>query len=730
MVISAVFMVALCLMYATINKITGGSFDVITAKKGQIQAFYAADGIMTLLCQEILDNNGEKYVSNKDPGGTVTIDGGGGGGGGSTPEYGYIYLDMYKGITGADVSDLTSNAKYPDSPDTSACVPAFGLREGEDWPCGVRKHVHQNYGLRYRGFVHPTISGNYQFRVCANSHGQVFLSTDADPAHKALIVEHKESVIFTDECQSSIPKSANIGLIAGKAYYIEALFKEDGTKPFAWMRVGWIGPDSVEVSPLSGKNISSIVSPYPPTIGGSSTTVWPAGTWVDSIWDIGPGMVKAQYLLKRDYDNGGYSIATEGYKGIGTAGRSYSSKLSQIFGPGSGTQIFPGVAYIPVIFNDFHSGIYDTVPPRHPVTDFQYGFNRVNTGCPWACCCGVDKRPTGDDCRVLWGTPGPPCKGFDPKTGRPGWMFDPFPRHGLVETTLGTNRKPVATPKSISDSMATYRINSWFRPSGPGESVSSTASTFLQNPVDSVWRWNNMVPYLGRTGEYVASDFDANNSFACVQIYDSLPFARDTVGHGPNSSFYRFSYKGDDNRENQIFGYNCFEPRWGSGCTPILYPNCCNLSPPFFPIDGRGFGNFSTEVIGGHLGMRDQPIAPDGRRYKGLHNFSFTMEMHNKFEFQNGLVFTFEGDDGLWLFINNRLVVDMGGCGHSAPSTIDLDTLFNGVGAPLETGKWYTFDLFSWENMVVNSQIEISTNIPFYSAAAKPRRSYHRNIGQ
>jgi fibro-slime domain-containing protein len=80
------------------------------------------------------------------------------------------------------------------------------------------------------------------------------------------------------------------------------------------------------------------------------------------------------------------------------------------------------------------------------------------------------------------------------------------------------------------------------------------------------------------------------------------------------------------------------------------------VNPPgFFPIDMLGFGN---EYLG--------------------HNYSFTSELRYWFEFKGNEVLNFSGDDDVWVFVNGRLAVDLGGVHDRRYGTVAFDAMGHG----------------------------------------------------
>jgi fibro-slime domain-containing protein len=92
-------------------------------------------------------------------------------------------------------------------------------------------------------------------------------------------------------------------------------------------------------------------------------------------------------------------------------------------------------------------------------------------------------------------------------------------------------------------------------------------------------------------------------------------------------------------------------------------------------------------------------------------NYLFTTELHTNFEYQGGEVFTFRGDDDVFVFVNGHLGVNLSGVHTAQEGSIDLDAKATDFG--LEVGKSYTFDLFQAERQPSGSNFRLETTLSF-----------------
>ncbi len=106
----------------------------------------------------------------------------------------------------------------------------------------------------------------------------------------------------------------------------------------------------------------------------------------------------------------------------------------------------------------------------------------------------------------------------------------------------------------------------------------------------------------------------------------------------------------------------------------------------FFPLDGMGW---PEELLG--------------------HNFHFTTEIHARFVYRAGERLQLTGDDDVFVFINHRLAIDLGGVHPSEPAMVDFDSQAGALGLAL--GQTYTLAIFQAERHTSESHFQMVTTI-------------------
>ena len=143
---------------------------------------------------------------------------------------GGITRQVWSNITGESVANLTSAAKYPNSPDITGNIESFNCPK--NWA--------DYYGTRVHGFLIPPTTGSYTFWIAGDDYCELWLSSGINPASSTKIAYFNGATGWQEWTRFTTQKSASVTLTAGKPYYIKALQKEGAGDDH--LSVAWSGP--------------------------------------------------------------------------------------------------------------------------------------------------------------------------------------------------------------------------------------------------------------------------------------------------------------------------------------------------------------------------------------------------------------------------------------------------------------------------------------------------------
>jgi fibro-slime domain-containing protein len=220
--------------------------------------------------------------------------------------------------------------------------------------------------------------------------------------------------------------------------------------------------------------------------------------------------------------------------------------------------------------------------------------------------------------------------------------------------------------------------NSAFQVGGAGDNTGSASSGLVKGMVQTNLGANGLPVYTGRDSGYQAGGINGQGK----GIATGGPFGKSTPSNWFDSTLLRQAVPGI------AIGHTCLELPLVKTPTDSGYYKYNNQS--FFPLDTitdrRGYSLLT---------------AADNQQ----HNFLFCLHGHAAFEYTPGLKFEFRGDDDVWVFINKKLSVDLGGTHSPESSYVDIDKLH------LVEGQVYPFDIFYCERQTNGSSILIRTSM-------------------
>jgi fibro-slime domain len=423
----------------------------------------------------------------------------------------------------------------------------------------------------------------------------------------------------------------------------------------------------------------------------------PMQTFIDTV-KVGRDSVPVIYNLTQLGENL-FNMSTDAfiYKGT-TKARNYETHLTQVLSreaKGQWTETVHDSAYVPVTFYDFRGNL--TNP------EFNMGATEMPMKKMVQDTLDAQRKPVRRTnsalrtCMLNWYNTNWYLSSYTPNQ-----RFTTWQNAASNYTTFASCTSSNHQGWCFSDS-----LKWWFRPRG------GTGATF--DSLNNVWSNLKHRPRYNNTNhtwsdsvqtEYVGTSYDSNDQFADIVIYDTLKFREKPA---PDTGVFTFG----DSLNSVHKDLQWFDT--ANGFYRFV---------KFMPLKFKGY-KYDASIRYTATNPYGCPVYPCTTQQ----NFAFTMEMHRKFTYKPGQTFNFSGDDDVWVFINNRLVIDLGGIHKILSASVNLDTVGQGASDLLVSGKEYWFDFFYCERNVCESDIFITTNMMFFIPPQPTQRSWKRDYG-
>lgn len=226
------------------------------------------------------------------------------------------------------------------------------------------------------------------------------------------------------------------------------------------------------------------------------------------------------------------------------------------------------------------------------------------------------------------------------------------------------------------------------------------------------------------TTYYDAAYFLLHNTFAdrkgygqTISNYNSLRLMKRTADDG--STYYCFNSAYNDTDYNYAGGYIAntgfvYDQIYDQGWNGISIPKL-----RFDPIGNHGYGKNGS--------IYHKLNGNESAEYYNNTNYNMTLESHAQFVYyeDDNLYFTFTGDDDVYLFVNGKLVMDLGGAHSISKVKIKLNDVRDLCG--LKDGQVYDFDFYYMERHGIAANFGIDTNIKIVDPSMLTEKVAYQN---
>jgi len=143
------------------------------------------------------------------------------------------------------------------------------------------------------------------------------------------------------------------------------------------------------------------------------------------------------------------------------------------------------------------------------------------------------------------------------------------------------------------------------------------------------------------------------------------------------------------------------------GYSAIFQKALLDGTPFFFPVDGDSFTPASERSPAGTAPPYDPNFGPEAGAPP--HNFHFTSEVRYWFQYDATKVYTldFTGDDDVWVFINRKLAVDLGGIHTPVQGSVTINAA-SAARFGISNGNVYEVVVFQAERQTNGSSYRLT----------------------